>query len=123
MVALVIRRWPSEFARCVFKIRVAVGSARGLTTALPDLGRMLDDAELRMTSASLCRVSCFRRPTGLSRKLPCSISAAISSKDSEGMASRAALGGTVFALDFFAKNSFMPFFRTSLVSALSCALL
>ena len=98
-----ILRWPSESARWVFKI-LAPASARGLTAALPDRGRTsgcaLDDAELRgrkeaaMTSASRARVSRFLSPTGLSKKLPCSNSAAISSKESVGIAAlllRAAL--------------------------------
>ena len=49
------------------------------------LGCALDDAELRMTSASLCRVSRFLSPTGLSKKEFCSNSAAISSKDIAGI--------------------------------------
>ena len=65
-----ILRWPSESARWVFKILAPDDSARGLTAALPDRGRIsgcaLDDAELRsasrgrkeaaVTSASLARV-------------------------------------------------------------------
>ena len=127
-----ILRWPSESARWVFKI-LAPASARGLTAALPDLGRTsgcaLDEAELRgrkeaaVTSASLARVSRFRNPTGLSRNEPCSSSAAISSKLIAGIAAlllRTALcwGGTVFArafavgaAGFLLKNSSRPFFE------------
>ena len=97
-----ILRWPSESARWVFRILAPDDSARGLIAALPDRGRIsgcaLDDAELRgrkeaaVTSASLARVSRFLSPTGLSRKEPCSNSAAISSKESAGIA--ALLGRT-----------------------------
>ena len=70
--------------------RSAAARSAGLDAVLPDLGRIsgvaaLPDAELRITASSLCRVSRFLNPTGLSKKLPCSSSAAISSKESAGI--------------------------------------